>query len=300
MHDTRNVGWLLLLALLWSSTFGLVKLALEVPPLTMTSIRLVIAAVLVLAYLYARGERLSAPSTSWLRFGAIALFALVIPFNALVFAEARISSGLASIPVAAGPLFTVLIAHIATRDEKISPAKLGGVLVGLAGLLVLMGPPELAGVGGDAIGLGAMLFGVLCYISANVMTRRLRGLSPAAIGAHVMIAGAVISTVLSLAFERPWTIEPSWQALAAIAALAVLTTATAYMVLFHLVMTVGVTFASLTNYLIPPLAVLWGILFLDEPFLWPMLLAMALIFAGVGLTERALARERRRQAGERR
>ena len=300
MRDTRNVGWLVLLALLWSSTFGLVKLALEVPPLTMTAIRLVIAAVLVLAYLYARGERLSAPSTTWLRFGAIALFALVVPFNALIFAESRISSGLASIPVAAGPLFTVLIAHVVTRDEKISPAKLGGVLVGLAGLLVLMGPPELAGVGGDAIGLGAMLFGVLCYVSANVMTRRLRGLSPAAIGAHVMVAGAVISTVLSLAIERPWTIEPSWQALAAIAGLAVLTTATAYMVLFHLVMTVGVTFASLTNYLIPPLAVLWGILFLDEPFLWPMLLAMALIFAGVWLTERALARERRRQAGERR
>lgn len=300
MRDTRNAGWLVLLAVLWSATFGLVKLALEVPPLTMTATRLVIAAVLVLAYLYARGERLSAPSTSWLRFGVIALFALVIPFNALVFAETRISSGLASIPVAAGPLFTVLIAHIATRDEKISPAKLGGVLVGLAGLLVLMGPPELAGVGGDAIGLGAMLFGVLCYITANVMTRRLRGLSPASIGAHVMISGAVISTVLSLAIERPWTIEPSWQALGAIAALAVLTTATAYMVLYHLVMTVGVTFASLTNYLIPPLAVLWGILFLDEPFLWPMLLAMALIFAGVWLTERALARERRRQAEERR
>ena len=300
MRDTRNAGWLVLLAVLWSATFGLVKLALEVPPLTMTATRLVIAAVLVLAYLYARGERLSAPSTSWLRFGVIALFALVIPFNALVFAETRISSGLASIPVAAGPLFTVLIAHIATRDEKISPAKLGGVLVGLAGLLVLMGPPELAGVGGDAIGLGAMLFGVLCYISANVMTRRLRGLSPASIGAHVMVSGAVISTVLSLAIERPWTIEPSWQALGAIAGLAVLTTATAYMVLYHLVMTVGVTFASLTNYLIPPLAVLWGILFLDEPFLWPMLLAMALIFAGVWLTERALARERRRQAEERR
>ena len=298
MRAHRNLGWLALLALLWSSTFGLVKVAIEIPPLTLTAIRLVIAAAPVLAYLYARGERLSAPSSSWLHFGAIALFALVIPFNALVFAETRISSGLASIPVAAGPLFTVLIAHVATRDEKVSLGKLAGVLVGLAGLLVLTGPREVGGVGGDPVGLGAMLLGVLCYVSSNVMTRRLRGLSVAAISAHVMVSGAVISTVLSFVLERPWTVEPSWQALGAVATLAVVSTATAYMVLFHLVMTVGVTFASLTNYLIPPLAVLWGILMLDEPFLWPMLAAMALIFSGVWITDRALARERHRHPGE--
>ncbi len=298
MHTYRNIAWLVLLALLWSITFGLVKVALEIPPLTMTALRLVIAALLVVAYLYARGERLSAPSSTWLYFGVIAFFALVVPFNALVYAETRISSGLASIPVAAGPLLTVLIAHIATRDEKISAAKLAGVLVGLAGLLMLIGPPELSGVGGDAIGLGAILFGVLCYVTANMMTRRLAGISAAAIGAHVMVAGAVISTILSLIVEQPWTIEPSWQALGAVATLAVFATATAYMVLFHLVMNVGVTFASLTNYMIPPLAVLWGILFLDEPFLWPMLLAMALIFSGVWITKWALDRERRRIAAD--
>ena len=298
MHTYRNIAWLVLLALLWSITFGLVKVALEIPPLTMTALRLVIAALLVVAYLYARGERLSAPSSTWLYFGVIAFFALVVPFNALVYAETRISSGLASIPVAAGPLLTVLIAHIATRDEKISAAKLAGVLVGLAGLLMLIGPPELSGVGGDAIGLGAILFGVLCYVTANMMTRRLAGISAAAIGAHVMVAGAVISTILSLIVEQPWTIEPSWRALGAVATLAVFATATAYMVLFHLVMNVGVTFASLTNYMIPPLAVLWGILFLDEPFLWPMLLAMALIFSGVWITKWALDRERRRIAAD--
>ncbi len=298
MHTYRNIAWLVLLALLWSITFGLVKVALEIPPLTMTALRLVIAALLVVAYLYARGERLSAPSSTWLYFSVIAFFALVVPFNALVYAETRISSGLASIPVAAGPLLTVLIAHIATRDEKISAAKLAGVLVGLAGLLMLIGPPELSGVGGDAIGLGAILFGVLCYVTANMMTRRLAGISAAAIGAHVMVAGAVISTILSLIVEQPWTIEPSWQALGAVATLAVFATATAYMVLFHLVMNVGVTFASLTNYMIPPLAVLWGILFLDEPFLWPMLLAMALIFSGVWITKWALDRERRRVAAD--
>lgn len=97
MHTYRNIAWLVLLALLWSITFGLVKVALEIPPLTMTALRLVIAALLVVAYLYARGERLSAPSSTWLYFGVIAFFALVVPFNALVYAETRISSGLASI-----------------------------------------------------------------------------------------------------------------------------------------------------------------------------------------------------------
>ena len=296
MHAYRNIGWLILLAFLWSLTFGLIKVALEIPPMTMTAIRLAIAAALVVGYLYARGERLSAPSSTWLYFGAIAFFALVIPFNALVYAETRISSGLASIPVAAGPLLTVLIGHVATKGEKISAAKLVGVLVGFVGLLMLLGPPEMAGVDGDALGLGAMLFGVVCYVSSNMLTRRLRGLSVAAIGAHVMIAGAVISIVLSFILEQPWSIEPSWKSLGAVAALATFSTAAAYMVLFHLVTSVGVTFASLTNYMIPPLAVLWGILFLDEPFLWPMLLAMALIFSGVWITNRALDRERARLA----
>ena len=298
MHAYRNIGWLIILALLWSVTFGLVKVALEIPPMTMTAIRLAIAALLVVGYLYARGERLSTPSSTWFYFGAIALFALVIPFNALVYAETRVSSGLASIPVAAGPLLTVLIGHVATRDEKISPAKLVGVGLGLAGLLMLIGPPEIAGVGGDALGLGAMLCGVVSYVGSNMLTRRLRGISVAAIGAHVMIAGAVISFVLSFIVEQPWTIEPSWSALGAVVLLAVLATAGAYMVLFHLVTSVGVTFASLTNYMIPPLAVLWGILFLDEPFVWPMILAMGLIFSGVWITNRALVHERRRHAEE--
>ena len=296
MHAYRNIGWLLLLAFLWSLTFGLIKVALEIPPMTMTAIRLAIAAALVVGYLYARGERLSAPSSTWFYFGAIAFLALVIPFNALVYAEARISSGLASIPVAAGPLLTVLIGHVATRDEKISAPKLAGVGLGSVGLLLLVGPPEMAGVGGDILGLGAMLFGVVCYVLSNMLTRRLRGLSVAAIGAHVMIAGAAISIVLSFVVEQPWTIQPSWESLGAVVALAVFTTAAAYMVLFHLVTSVGVTFASLTNYMIPPLAVLWGILFLDEPFLWPMLLAMLLIFSGVWVTNRALVRERKRIA----
>ena len=292
MDAYRNLAWLVLLALLWSATFGLVKIALEIPPFAMTSIRLIIASALVIAYLYARGERLGVPGVIWLHFGAIGFFALVVPFNSLVWAETRISSGLASIPVAAGPLLTVLIAHVATRDEKITTAKLGGVLVGFAGLLVLIRPRELAGVGGDVLGLGAMLFGVVCYVISNMLTRRLRDLSVAAIGAHVMISGALISTALTVAFEQPWTIAPSWNSLAAVVGLAVFTTAAAYLVLFHLVTTVGVTFASLTNYMIPPLAVLWGILFLDEPFLWPMLLAMGLIFSGVWITNRALDRER--------
>ena len=296
MHAYRNIGWLIILALLWSVTFGMVKVALEIPPMTMTAIRLAIAAAVVVIYLYARGERLSVPSSTWVYFGAIALFALVIPFNALVYAESRISSGLASIPVAAGPLLTVLMGHVATKDEKISPAKLVGVGLGLAGLLLLLGPREIAGVGGDAIGLGAMLGGVVSYVFSNMLTRRLRGVSVAAIGAHVMIAGAVISFVLSFIVEQPLSIDPSWEALGAVVVLAVLSTAAAYMVLFHLVTSVGVTFASLTNYMIPPLAVLWGILFLDEPFVWPMLLAMGLIFSGVWITNRSLARERRRLA----
>ena len=296
--DRREWGVLLFLALIWGGAFFCIKIAVtHVDPLTYVWLRLSIAAVALWAFLRWRGERLDLPLAIW---GAILVLALLnnmIPFALFGWGQQRIASGLASILNATTPIWGVLVAHAWTRDERITPAKLTGVLVAFAGVAAMIGPELLLG-GDGVLPQLACLAAALCYAIAGVWARRFKGLgvSPLKVAAGQMIVGALAMTPVALVIDQPWLDAwPPLEAWAAIAAVALFATALGYVLYFRLIDSAGATNALLSTLLVPPTAILLGALFLDERLSLGQFGGLAFIAAGLALIDGRLVNRFRRR-----
>ena len=178
-HETRT--WILLLALaaLWGGSFFCNELALDgLPPLTVVLGRVGLAALVLMAVVHLGGDRLPRDPGTWGLLLVMGLLNNAVPFGLIVWGQGRIDSGLASILNTTTPLFTVLLAHALTSDEKLTRGKVAGVLLGLAGVAVLIGPAALASVGQDPWGQVAVLAAACSYALAGIHGRRLRHLPP--------------------------------------------------------------------------------------------------------------------------
>ena len=190
-------GILLLLALIWGAAFFFIHVAVtHVAPLTYVWLRVTIAAVALLGWMRFKGDRLSLPLPVW---GAMLLLALlnnIVPFILFGWAQQHIASGLASILNATTPIWGVVVAHIATSDEKMTPAKLIGVTIGFAGVATMIGPDLLAS-GGSPLPLLACIVASLCYALAGVWARRFRpmGLKPLKVATAQLLVGALVMTL---------------------------------------------------------------------------------------------------------
>ncbi len=291
-------GQLLALALLWAGSFFFYKvLVTALPPFTIVFGRVLIAAVLLDLAILLRGGRLPRVARLWASFAVMGLINNLVPFSLIVLGETRISSGLASILNATTPMFTVLAAQAFTADEKLDAAKVAGLALGFVGVALLVGPAALSGLaGGDAWGEVAVLGAALSYGLAGVFGRRFRGLPPLTVASAQLSASAVLTLPLCLAVDRPWTLPaPGIAVWAALLALAVVSTALAYVLFFRILARAGATNVSLVTLLVPVGAVLLGAAALDErlaPSAWA---GMALIGMGLAcLDGRMLARLRRR------
>lgn len=281
-----DLGLLVLLGAIWGSSFLFIKLAVPtIPPLTIVAGRVGLGALLLLAAMRLRGLRLPREPAVWRRLAAIAVVGNVLPFALISWGEGRIDSALAAILMSTVPLATVLLAHLLTRDERLSPGKVAGVAIGLAGVALLIGPGALGGLGERLWGQLAVVLAACGYAMSGIVARGLSGLSATATGAGVLSVAAAIAVPASLLVDRPWTLEPAPLGLAAVTVLGAVCTAGAYMILFRLATTIGATFLSLNNYLIPAFGVLWGALFLGEAVPPRALGALLLILGGIALTQ---------------
>lgn len=282
-----RIGGLLTLGLLWGGSFMVLKIAvMEVPAASVAAGRLVIAAIVLVAMAYAGGHRLPVTLDAWRRYFIMGAFAAALPFTLIGWGEVAIDSGLAAILMAVSPLSTLILAHIFVSEEPLTLSRLLGILLGLAGVVVLIGPAALAGLGDQAIRQAAVALGAVCYAAANILARRLPKESDMTNSAGIMTAAAILWTPVALVADRPWTVEPSMAALVAIVTLGLLPTALATLVYLRLVRTAGPTFVSLSNYLVPLFGVFLGVLILDESLHPNAALALALVLAGIALARR--------------
>ena len=281
------LAWFLLVALsvLWGGSFFFVGVAVaEVPPLTLVTLRVAIAAAMLWAALPLLGTAPPRGARAW---GAIAVMGLinnVIPFTLIVWAQQTLPSGLAAILNATTPLWTVLVAHAFTREEKASPGKLAGVLFGFAGVAAMMGADILGGAAAAGAATAAMLAATFSYACAGVFGRRFRAIGVAPIQAALgqVSASSIIMLPLALAIDRPWGLPvPSAAAVAAVLGLAALSTALAYVLYFRILALAGAVNLVLVTFLIPISAILLGTLLLHEALEPRHLLGMALIGAGL-------------------
>jgi drug/metabolite transporter (DMT)-like permease len=279
------IEWLLLLALsvLWGGTFLFGEVALEeVRPFTLVLGRVGFAAIVLLAVVYGSGHRMPRGWIAWRPFFVMAVLNNLIPFSLIFWGQTEITGGLASILNATTPLFTVLLAHVLTRDERITPGRLAGLALGIAGVVVMVGPAALRGLGLHLLAQIAVLGASLSYACAGIFGRRFRGQPPLVTAAGMVSASALMMLPTALLLDRPWTAPlPGATTWAAILALAILGTALAYILYFRILAVAGATNLLLVTFLIPVTAILLGGAVLGERLEPEHFSGMALI--GLGL-----------------
>ncbi len=292
-------AWLLLLALsvLWGGSFFFVGVAVhELPPLTIAASRVGLAALALLAVLRLSGVALPRDPLVWRAFLVMGLLNNVIPFSLIIWAQGQIPSGLASILNATTPISTALVAHAFTTDEKLTPNRAAGVLLGLAGVVILLGPDLLAGLGGNVMAQGAVLVATVSYACAATFGRRFRrlGVPPLATASGQLLGSSAILLPLVLLAERSWLLPlPSLPVLAALLALALVSTALAYVIFFRVMAQAGSN-VNLVTLLVPVSAILLGVLVLGEALSLRHFAGMAVIALGLAAIDgRALRLLRR-------
>ena len=292
-HMTMRLWALLgLLGLIWGGSFFFARVAVaHVPPFTLVLLRLGLAALALHLYLCGRHGIYPALAGRWREFLLMGLINNAIPHAFIFLGQTHIGAGLAAILNATTPVWTVIIANVATEDEKLSAAKFAGCLLGLAGTVVLIGPSALAGLLGTAgdVPLWALVLPVLAAISYGFSAtygKRFRNLAPPVTAAGQLTASTLIMLPVAVLVDMPWTMPmPPLTTVLAILGLALVSTAYAYILFFRIMAEAGATNTSLVTLLVPPSAILLGYLFLGEMLQATDVGGMLLIAAGLAILD---------------
>jgi drug/metabolite transporter (DMT)-like permease len=292
--DLRVWIWLLSLSVLWGGSFFFAKVAIgELGPLTVVFARVALAALALDIVVVATRTNPFRRDAPWRAYFVMGFLNNVLPFSLIFWGQTQIASGLASVLNATTPLFTLLVAHFLTQDEKIDAAKVAALLAGFAGVAVLIGPERLVD-GSSAWGELACLGAALSYAFAGVYGRRFKILkiAPIEAAAGQVTASTVLILPIMLAVEQPWTLPtlPSLAVWAALVGLALLSTALAYILYFRILAAAGTTTLLFVTFLIPVTAVLLGAAILGERLAPRHFAGMALIGAGLAAIDGRIAR----------
>jgi drug/metabolite transporter (DMT)-like permease len=263
--EAQDWGLLLALSLLWGASYFFSKVAVgALPPLTVVGARVLLAAAALL--LVCRLVGVALPVGRWRDFLGMGAINNVLPFALIFWAQTEIASGLASILNATTPLFTAILAHGLTRDERLTPSKIFGVGLGIAGVAVLVGVEVLDGLGSAVVPQLACLAAAVSYAFAGIFARRrLKGIPPLAAASGQLTASAMMALPIMALIDRPWTLPlPETTTIGAVLGLALLSTALGYAIYFRILARAGATNILLVTLLIPPSTILLGALFLGE------------------------------------
>jgi drug/metabolite transporter (DMT)-like permease len=281
--DLATWSLLLLLGFIWGGSFFFGRIAVQhVPPMTLVLFRVALAAI-ALHLVFGRLPGFYQTLLSrWRELLVMGLINNAIPFTLIFLGQTEIGSGLASILNATTPLWAVLVAQVFTTDEKITAAKLIGCALGLAGMVLLIGPAALGIADSPLWAKLAVVGAAISYGFAASFGKRFKGISPRVTATGQLTASTLIMLPMAFIVDRPWTLPvPPVDVIAAILALALVSTAFAYLVFFRILSVAGATSASLVTLLVPPAAILLGILFLGETLSLTETLGLGLIALGL-------------------
>ena len=276
---------LVLLSVVWGGSFFFNGIALrEFPTLSIVTARVGLAALALLFLMKMLGQGIQLNRQILKAFFGMSFLNNVVPFSLIVWGQQRIASGVASILNATTPLFTMLVAHWFTTDEKINPRRLLGVLTGMGGVGLMMGLDSMESSGFHLLGQSAILLAAFSYGLAGVYGKRFAQLEipPLATATGQLCASSIILIPLSLWIDRPWTMAiPSIEGMGSLLGIALLSTALAYVIYFRLLKTAGATNLLLVTLLIPVSAIILGVFLLDESLEPQHLYGMAVISLGL-------------------
>ncbi|MCC0012055.1 MAG: EamA family transporter [Rhodobiaceae bacterium] len=287
---------LVLLAAIWGSSFMFIKIAVvTVPPATMTAMRMITATAVLLPVALAAGASLRFSPRLIGLLCLAAAFGNAMPFTLIAWGQQGIDSGLAAILMGTMPMFTLLLAHLFTHDEKLNGLKLVAVLLGFAGIVVLIGPQKLVQLGGQTISQLAVAGGALCYAINAIISKRLLGEPRMAVAAAVMAASMLMMLPVAWTSDfagamGPVVSDASLMQIASVVLLGLLHTGIATLIMFRLISNAGATFFSQINFLVPVFGVFWGTALLGERPEANAFAALALILAGIAVARKGQRR----------
>lgn len=285
-------GMLLVLSTLWGGSFLFNRIAVaEIATLDIVAGRVFLAALVLFVAAWATGATLPRDRASWRDYAVMGLLNTVVPFCLIVWGQKTIGAGLASILNATTPIFGVIVAHLFTADDKASPAKIVGIAVAFLGVVVLVGIDALAGLADHLAAELACLGAALSYGVAALWSRRFRGRPPITTALGQFTASSLVLVPAALVVSPPWAAPvPSAAAIACVVALAILSTAVAYILFFRLTTLVGPTNTTLVTFLIPPSAIFLGFAVLGERLAPQHVAGVVLIGAGLAAIDGRLPR----------
>ena len=278
----KEWGLIGFLALIWGASFFFVKIALaSMTPLSVVACRVGLASMLLMAFVMITGRKLPQSIHTWGALFALGCLNNVIPFSLITWGQTHIDSSLASILNATTPVFSVILAHFLTKDEPLTKNRLAGVLLGWAGVAVLMGIDSLSGIGMKTAGQAAVLGAALLYSLAAIFGRRFRDIDPVVVATGMLTGSSFIMIPLAFIVEQPLSLHPTAATFAALFGLAAVSTSLAYIIYFYVLSKAGATNILLVTFLIPVSAIFLGMMVLGETPGWNAFAGMALIFAGL-------------------
>ncbi len=283
---------LALQGIVWGSSFQAIKYALEgFGPVSIAAGRIVIAALVLLAYALMKGDRLPRSASIWMSFLLIGFFNCALPFMLIPWGEQTLDSGRAAIFMATGPLIAILLTHFTSSNERITRYKTIGFLMGFIGVLCVIGLNTFTKGVGDLLPQLAIIAAAASYVISGAMVKRLAGMSSAMVAAGVLIGGCIVTIPASLLLENPFTqanqsSDLSSTAIIALVYLGLIPTGAAFLVRFYLIRQYGYTFVAQVGYLVPLFSVLFGVILFGEAMTLALFIGLFLILGGVLLSRR--------------
>ena len=291
--------WVLivLLSILWGGSFFFVGVAVkDFPPFTIVLCRVTLASAILLVVIYLKGNKMPSSLALWGGFIVMGALNNLIPFSLIVWGQTHIGSGLASILNGTTPIFSVILAHFLTKEERLTTNRMFGVLVGWVGVTVLIGIDSLRNFGIEMLGQFAVLGAAFSYACAAIYGRRFKDLSPLVVATGMLCGSTIMMTPMTLFIDQPWNLSSSGYTMIALFGLAAISTSLAYIIYFRILATAGPTNLLLVTLLIPLSAILFGVMVLGERLEWNAFVGMGLIFIGlIAIDGRLLKRFKRKE-----
>ena len=284
-QPTRN-DYIVLFALgaLWGSSFGAIKIALHgVTPLTVMSVRILLAGAALLLLILVRKTPLPRGIQNWIKIGWMALFGTLIPFFLVPWGQLQIDSSLAAILMAVNPLFALTLGHFFSEHESFTLRQLLAMLVGFSGILLVFGENAVSSINGNIWAQLAVIGAGFCYTISGVIVSRVRGASADSVSASIFICSSVIVFPLWMILEQPWSLHFETESLLALTHLGLVSTGMAFLMRYYIILRAGAVFLSYVAFIIPMFGILFGILFLGETISANTMGAVVLLLSGVFL-----------------
>ena len=285
-RQPTRTDYIVLFALgaLWGSSFGAIKIALHgVTPLTVMSVRILLAGAALVLLILIRKTPLPRGIQNWIKIGWMALFGTLIPFFLVPWGQLQIDSSLAAILMAVNPLFALTLGHFFSEHESFTLRQLLAMLVGFSGILLVFGENAISSINGNIWAQLAVIGAGFCYTVSGVIVSRVRGASADSVSASIFICSSVIVFPLWMILEQPWSLHFETESLLALTHLGLVSTGMAFLMRYYIILRAGAVFLSYVAFIIPMFGILFGILFLGETISANTMGAVVLILSGVYL-----------------